>query len=86
VVLVVGLLVSIAALIAVYDGKPTPEWGGRINLNALLALLSTILRATLVVVVSQIISQRKWEWYVTPCYLHGYFWNTSLDSQRITAA
>lgn len=55
----VGLIVAIAALLATHDGKPTPDWGERINLNALLAILSTILRALLVVIVSQIISQRK---------------------------
>jgi hypothetical protein len=46
-----------------YDGKPSPDWGTRLNLNALLALLSTILRALLVVIISQIISQQKWGWY-----------------------
>lgn len=33
------------------------------NLNALLALLSKILRALLVVIISQIICQQKWGWY-----------------------
>jgi hypothetical protein len=47
----------------VYDGKPTPDWGQYLNLNALLALLSTFLRATLVLLVSQIISQRKWRYF-----------------------
>jgi hypothetical protein len=46
-----------------FDGKPAPDWGTRLNLNAFLALLSTILRALLVVIVSQIICQQKWEWY-----------------------
>lgn len=57
-----GLIAAIAAVLATYDGNPAPDWGEHINLNALLATLSTILRAMLVVVVSQIISQRKWEW------------------------
>lgn len=61
----IGLIVAIAALLAVYNGKPAPDWGERINFNALLAILSTILRAVLVVIVSQIISQRKWEWFWT---------------------
>lgn len=59
----IGLIVAIAALLATHNGKPTPDWGERINFNALLAIMSTILRAMLVVVVSQIISQRKWEWF-----------------------
>jgi hypothetical protein len=56
-------MVAIAVLLATYNGKPAPDWGERINLNALLATLSTVLRAMLVVVVSQVISQRKWEWF-----------------------
>ncbi|WQF76703.1 hypothetical protein CDEST_01717 [Colletotrichum destructivum] len=63
VALAIGLLIAIAALLALHDGKPAPDWGAHINLNALLAFLSTILRAMLVVVVSQVISQRKWDWY-----------------------
>jgi hypothetical protein len=59
----IGLIVAIAVLLATYNGKPAPDWGYHINLNALLALLSTILRAMVVVVLAQIISQRKWEWY-----------------------
>ena len=59
----IGLVVSIAGILAVYDGKPVPDWGGDLNLNALIALLSTVLRALLVVTVAQIISQRKWDWF-----------------------
>ncbi|KAJ0156423.1 hypothetical protein CTA2_12779 [Colletotrichum tanaceti] len=63
VVIAIGLVIAIAALLATYEGKPAPDWGAHLNLNALLALLSTILRALLVVVVSGVISQRKWGWY-----------------------
>ena len=63
VLVAIGLLVAIATLLTSYDGKPAPDWGTRLNLNALLALLSTILRAMMVVIVSQIICQQKWDWY-----------------------
>jgi hypothetical protein len=63
IIVAIGLIVAIAVLLITNDGKPAPDWGEQINLNALLATLSTILRAMLVVVVSQIISQRKWEWF-----------------------
>ncbi|KAI4943576.1 hypothetical protein J4E91_009213 [Alternaria rosae] len=59
----IGLVASIAGILAVYDGKPVPDWRGDLNLNALIALLSTILRALLVATVAQIISQRKWDWF-----------------------
>jgi hypothetical protein len=63
VILAIGLIAAISALLVSYDGEPAPDWGAHINFNALLALLSTILRAMLVVIVSQIICQQKWEWY-----------------------
>jgi uncharacterized membrane protein len=62
-VVAICLIIIIAVLLASYDAKPTPDWGAHLNFNALLALLSTILRAMLVVIITQIISQKKWEWY-----------------------
>jgi hypothetical protein len=62
ILLAVGLVVAIMVLLATHEGLPAPNWGQHLNLNALLALLSTILRAALVVIVAQVISQRKWEW------------------------
>ncbi|KAK7990847.1 hypothetical protein PG990_015127 [Apiospora arundinis] len=47
-----GLIVAIAVLLHVKDGKPVPDWGDYISFNALLAILSTILRAALVVTAS----------------------------------
>ncbi|KAK8117554.1 uncharacterized protein PG998_005835 [Apiospora kogelbergensis] len=58
-----GLITSIAVILKLQDGKPVPDWGDYISFNALLAILSTVLRAALVVTSSQIISQRKWGWY-----------------------
>ncbi|KAK7960947.1 hypothetical protein PG988_012161 [Apiospora saccharicola] len=63
IILAFGLTTSIAILLNRNHGKPVPDWGDRISFNALLAFLSTILRATLVIIASQVISQRKWEWY-----------------------
>lgn len=63
IILATGLVSAITIILAIYNGAPVPDWGTSINLNALLAFLSTILRAVLVVIVSRIISQRKWEWF-----------------------
>ncbi len=60
IVFAVGLIVAISVILASYNGRPLPHWGNHLNLNALLALLSTILRAMLVIIVAQVISQRKW--------------------------
>jgi hypothetical protein len=63
IILATGLVSAITIILAIYNGAPVPDWGTSINLKALLAFLSTILRAVLVVIVSQIISQRKWDWF-----------------------
>lgn len=62
-IFLVALIVAIAVTLAAYNGKPAPDWGQHLNLNALLALLSTFLRAAIAVMVSQIISQRKWHYF-----------------------
>ncbi|KAH6642484.1 hypothetical protein C7974DRAFT_468834 [Boeremia exigua] len=63
VLLSVGLNIAIAVLLAQFDTQTVPDWGQYLNLNALLALLSTFLRATLVIIISQVVSQRKWMWF-----------------------
>jgi hypothetical protein len=59
----IGLIIAIAVLLATNDRKPAPNWSEQVNMNALLATISTVLQTILVVVVSQIISQRKWGWF-----------------------
>jgi hypothetical protein len=61
--LAVGLLAAITALLMSFNGQRVPDWGYSINLSTLLALLATILRAIIVMIIGQIISQAKWTWY-----------------------
>jgi hypothetical protein len=55
--------ISIVVLLSQFDGQAVPDWGRYLNLNALLALFSTFLRATIVIVIAQVISERKWAWF-----------------------
>ncbi|ORY63262.1 uncharacterized protein BCR38DRAFT_436349 [Pseudomassariella vexata] len=57
------LLVAIVVVLRAYDGIPQPEWATGINLNSLIAILSTICRATMLVVIAEVISQLKWIWF-----------------------
>jgi len=61
--LAVGLLAAITSLLLHFNQQRVPDWGYTINLSTLLALLATILRALIVTVTGQIISQAKWAWY-----------------------
>lgn len=53
-------LIGICILLAYYDGKPTPEikWG--FTLNAVVALLATLMKGSLLAVIAEVTSQLKW--------------------------
>ncbi|KAI5925168.1 hypothetical protein F4810DRAFT_661303 [Camillea tinctor] len=60
---------SMSAIIAVlvhFNGQPFPQWPYEITLNTLVALLATILRASMADVICQVISQIKWAWFQRP--------------------
>lgn len=63
VVLAGGLVGAQFAILTRFDLQPVPDWGLPININTLLALLSTIYRGLLITTLSHIISQAKWEWF-----------------------
>ncbi|KXJ86388.1 hypothetical protein Micbo1qcDRAFT_236924 [Microdochium bolleyi] len=58
-----ALLLGLGILLRVHDKARVPDWGRYVNLNTVLALMSTFFRAGLVFVLSQIIAQRKWSWF-----------------------
>lgn len=62
-VLAAGLIAAILGILARFNGDIVPRWPVGINLNTLIALLATILRAALMVVVSEILGQAKWSWF-----------------------
>lgn len=62
-VLALLLLVAMVVILRVYEGQRVPDWGESFNLNTILALLSTFFRGLLVIVIAEIVSQAKWEWF-----------------------
>ncbi|KAG8163810.1 hypothetical protein KVR01_005728 [Diaporthe batatas] len=60
------LLAAIVSLLYHFDGEEQPEWPYWINLNTVVATLSTILRAQLLLVAAEAISQYKWSWFRRP--------------------
>lgn len=59
----VGLFAGIVTVLLKYDGQELPEWPYSININTLIALMSTVLRASMVFVVAEVIGQSKWAWF-----------------------
>lgn len=57
--LLLGVLV---ALLIYFDNKPVFDWNG-ITLNAIMALVATILKALVAFTVSECLGQAKWIWF-----------------------
>ena len=64
----IASIVALCALLNNRDGKTAPRnnvvAGVNITLNTIVAILATIGRATLLLAVSECISQLKWTWYL----------------------
>lgn len=66
---ILGCVISIAFLVAIivvlfkYDGQPMPDWPYGITLNALVSVLSTVMKATMAFVLTECLAQLKWSWF-----------------------
>lgn len=58
----IGLLLAIIVLISQYHDRSINEWTFPINLTTLLALLATIFRTIILIPITSVISQSKWDW------------------------
>ncbi|KAL7629752.1 hypothetical protein AAE478_001275 [Parahypoxylon ruwenzoriense] len=61
-----SLVVATYAILLHFNGQRVPEWPFSINLNTLIALISTIMRSAMLVGVAEVISQTKWAWFSRP--------------------
>ncbi|KAI4867977.1 hypothetical protein F4820DRAFT_411924 [Hypoxylon rubiginosum] len=61
-----GTIAATYSILSHFDGQQVPEWPFSINLNTLIALISTIMRAAMLVGVAEVISQTKWSWFSRP--------------------
>lgn len=59
----VGFLVAIIVVLYNFDGKPVPDWPYGITLNALVSVLSTAMKAGMVCIATESLSQLKWSWF-----------------------
>ena len=62
-VLFIAVLVAIFVTIFPFKNKPLPQWKYGLSINALVAVYTTILKATVVLVVGEGLSQLKWAWF-----------------------
>ncbi|CAG7915945.1 unnamed protein product [Penicillium olsonii] len=59
----IACLVSIYGILLAHNGKPRPEFSYNISLNAIISVLATACKSSLVFVVGAGLSQLKWLWY-----------------------
>ncbi|KAI2776395.1 hypothetical protein F4815DRAFT_484627 [Daldinia loculata] len=62
----IGSIAATYSILSHFDGHEVPEWPFSINLNTLIALISTVMRAAMLVGVAEVISQTKWTWFSRP--------------------
>ncbi|KAK2808824.1 hypothetical protein FQN50_004300 [Emmonsiellopsis sp. PD_5] len=69
---ILGILcvVATAVILSVYNGKKAPELPRYITLNAIISILATVIKATIIVAVAAGISQLKWLWLQDTRSLH----------------
>lgn len=59
----VGCLVALGVMLTIYDGKETPQLPYNITLNALISVLSTAAKSSLLFAVAGTLGQVKWAWF-----------------------
>ncbi|KAK1847774.1 hypothetical protein CCHR01_09616 [Colletotrichum chrysophilum] len=62
-VLAVASVVTMIVIPALYHEAPEAEWPFSININTVIALLTTLMRATMLVAVAEVIGQMKWRFF-----------------------
>lgn len=62
-VLFIGALVAIVVTVLPYTDEPLPQWRYGLSINTLVAIYAVILKAAVMFVVAEGISQLKWAWY-----------------------
>ncbi|KAL5358280.1 hypothetical protein BJX96DRAFT_163644 [Aspergillus floccosus] len=55
--------IGIVVVLCYYNGRPMPDWPYGVTLNAVLSILSTVMKATMALCVSECLGQLKWSWF-----------------------
>ncbi|KAK7990042.1 hypothetical protein PG989_010357 [Apiospora arundinis] len=61
--LAVCSLAAIIAVVASFEGQTLPEWPMHITINALIAVFTVLMKAGLAILLTEGISQLKWQWF-----------------------
>jgi len=56
-------MAAIIFILLYFDGQPLPSWPHKVTLNSILALLTTVAKAGLMIPIGAAIGQLKWIWF-----------------------
>jgi Protein of unknown function (DUF3176) len=62
-VLFIGAFVAIVLTIRPYEGRPLPQWPYQLSINSLISIYIVILKASMLLVAAEGLSQLKWRWF-----------------------
>ncbi|KAF4429783.1 hypothetical protein CGGC5_v002773 [Colletotrichum fructicola Nara gc5] len=68
---------AIVILLSTHNGQVQPDFVDQVSINTLVAIFSTVLRASVLFIVTEVIGEMKWQWMESPRSLRDmeYFTN-----------
>ncbi|OTA98707.1 hypothetical protein M426DRAFT_28217 [Hypoxylon sp. CI-4A] len=64
--LVVGMIAAIIGTVYPYQDRPLPHWPYDISINTAIAFYAEVMRAAMILVLGECLSQLKWSWFTQP--------------------
>ncbi|KAI2473119.1 hypothetical protein F4781DRAFT_419563 [Annulohypoxylon bovei var. microspora] len=64
--LVVAIIAALVGTIQPYQGQPLPQWPYSLSINTIVSFYSEIMRAAMILVLGECLSQLKWSWFTQP--------------------
>ncbi|KAI1384856.1 uncharacterized protein F4822DRAFT_446033 [Hypoxylon trugodes] len=61
--LVVAMIVALVGTICPYQDRPLPRWPSILSINSVFAFYSEVMRAAMILVLGECLSQLKWSWF-----------------------
>ncbi|TLD32954.1 hypothetical protein PspLS_01161 [Pyricularia sp. CBS 133598] len=62
----ISMVMSIGIVLKHYHEQPVPQLAFNININTVIAIIATLMRATLLYVLIQVLGQVRWSWFSSP--------------------
>ncbi|KAI1086810.1 hypothetical protein F5B19DRAFT_110021 [Rostrohypoxylon terebratum] len=69
-VVVVAMIAALAGTVQPYSGQPLSRWPYSFPINTIVSFYAEVMRAALVLVLGECLSQLKWSWFTSPRPLH----------------